>query len=228
MLVRSDDDVSNGIVGGVKSRRGANGLSIVRLVHIDVEGKEREAAIEAEALSKGKDSALLTTVRAAKVDIAGEEKKKAGALTLCKGTNKGDIVSDMTGTLVDDTKNLSSSELPSLSATSILGEGNPSEIEENNMTDGAHASRQKNIAIIDSLPVPRSRQSLTSETDKPPGSLSNPTSSSVSPVKPILRRSFNILQRNNQPLTELEIAVRNFDNDSKDGNLDYKDCYRGE
>ena len=96
------------------------------------------------------------------------------------------------------------------------------------MTDDAHASRQKNIAIIDSLPVPRSRQSLTSETDKPPGSLSNPTSSSVSPVKPILRRSFNILQRNNQPLTELEIAVRNFDNDSKDGNLDYKDCYRGE
>ena len=46
------------------------------------------------ALAKGKDkdSALLTTVRAAKVDIAGEEKKKAGALTLCKGTNKGDIV----------------------------------------------------------------------------------------------------------------------------------------
>ena len=82
------------IVGGAQSKRGANGLSVARLVHIDLESKQREAAIEAEALAKGKDkdSALLTTVRAAKVDIAGEEKKKAGALTLCKGTNKGDIV----------------------------------------------------------------------------------------------------------------------------------------
>ena len=109
--------------------------------------------------------------------------------------------------------------------------------EEDDVNDDAHASHQKNTPILDSLPTPRtavhisahsSRQSMTSETDKPVTSLSNPTSSGVSPAKPILRRSFNRIQRGNQPLTDLEIAVKNLECDTKDGNLDYKDCYLGE
>ena len=123
---------------------------------------------------------------------------------------------------------------------SPFAQKNPNETydnEEDDVNDDAHASYQKNTPILDSLPTPRtavhisphgSRQSMTSETDKPVTSLSNPTSSGVSPAKPILRRSFNRIQRGNQPLTDLEIAVKNLECDTKDGNLDYKDCYLGE
>ena len=348
-LEEGTQDQEQEIAGAVKGRKGADGLSVVRVVHINLEGKEKEmkAAADAEALSlslsKGRDSASLTAVRAAKVDIAAEEKRKA-ALTLCKGTNKGDIASlgregGVIDAIMDDAKNerkivaaaagvakeedgvsmkapvrgngkkeyvtdaVSTEEGHSLSSQVKSGEGMPldrsaedkellsncmsvvsqpllsapaasisgsvtvtdsspsfysnpstpdknllsSELEkEGNMNtddnenknakdinrdNDIHIGTNKNTYGLDFIPGPRtpvtitphaSRHSLSTET-------SNIISVSPSPAKVVLplRRSFNRMTRGVQPLYDIETAVQGLESESKDGTLDYKDCYLG-